>query len=598
IRTSAVHRALVAALDDWAVCAADAGRQAWLLEVARLADPDPEGWGDRVRRPKAWGDPTALAELARTAPLASRSVQLLVAVGERLQDLRGDSAGFLKRVQQQHPSDFWANFRLGNALCQSAPRDAVGYYRAALAARPGAVLVYLNLGAVLNHAGERDEAIVYYQRALELDPGSAPAHNHLAIALVGARRLDEALDHFRRALRLDPGQAGVHCNLAAVLETKGRLDEALDHYQQALRRDPKWAAAHHNLGNFLLAKGRVDEALDHLRQAAALEPTSAVLRFGLALALQKTGGRSDEAIANYEQALRLDPKLAPAHRNLGVALQASGRPEEALDHLRQAVALEPGNVLAHLTLARVLRQQGSRLDEAVRHGEQAVRLEPQSPLPHKVLGEVLLAQGRCREAEAATRRCLDLLPEAHPLRPGALKQLQRCAQWRALEDRLPAVLQGKDAPASDTERLQFAELCCLKRRYLVAAGLYAAAFDGTPQLAGGPRARHRYNAARAAAQAGCGGGDAAGLGDEERARWRRQARAWLRADVDAWAEELNRGAASARVPVRQALTRWREEPDVACVRDPGELGQLAAEERKECLALWAEVDALLARTRK
>ena len=46
------------------------------------------------------------------------------------------------------------------------------------------------------------------------------------------------------------------------------------------------------------------------------------------------------------------------------------------------------------------------------------------------------------------------------------------------------------------------------------------------------------------------------------------------------------------------LTRWREEPDLACVCDPGELNQLAADERKDYVALWAAVAAVLARTQK
>jgi hypothetical protein len=47
-----------------------------------------------------------------------------------------------------------------------------------------------------------------------------------------------------------------------------------------------------------------------------------------------------------------------------------------------------------------------------------------------------------------------------------------------------------------------------------------------------------------------------------------------------------------------ALTRWRHEPDLAGLREPGELERLAEDERKECLALWAEVAAVLARTQK
>jgi len=40
------------------------------------------------------------------------------------------------------------------------------------------------------------------------------------------------------------------------------------------------------------------------------------------------------------------------------------------------------------------------------------------------------------------------------------------------------------------------------------------------------------------------------------------------------------------------------EPELACVRDPSELNKLAPDERKEFLALWADVAAVVARTER
>jgi serine/threonine-protein kinase len=151
VARSPVRWPLVASLDDWAVCATDEGRQSWLVGVARRADRDP--WRDRVRDPVAWGNKAVLAELARTAPVAKQSVQLLVALGERLRATGGDATGFLRRVQLEHPADFWTNFRLGNALESRQPGEAVGYYRAALAIRPGVAAVYYNLGNALKASG-------------------------------------------------------------------------------------------------------------------------------------------------------------------------------------------------------------------------------------------------------------------------------------------------------------------------------------------------------------------------------------------------------------------------------------------------------------
>ena len=61
---------------------------------------------------------------------------------------------------------------------------------------------------------------------------------------------------------------------------------------------------------------------------------------------------------------------------------------------------------------------------------------------------------------------------------------------------------------------------------------------------------------------------------------------------------LDADPTAARLGVREALTRWQMEPELACVRDPSELNKLAPDERKEFLALWADVAAVLARTER
>jgi hypothetical protein len=70
---------------------------------------------------------------------------------------------------------------------------------------------------------------------------------------------------------------------------------------------------------------------------------------------------------------------------------------------------------------------------------------------------------------------------------------------------------------------------------------YSEAFADDPKLADDLRTRHRYNAACSAALAGCGqGADADKPDDQERARLRQQALAWLRADPAAWCQLLEK----------------------------------------------------------
>ena len=90
--------------------------------------------------------------------------------------------------------------------------------------------------------------------------------------------------------------------------------------------------------------------------------------------------------------------------------------------------------------------------------------------------------------------------------------------------------------------------------------------------------------------AGCGlGEDGRGLSDAERARWRRQALEWLRADLAAWAKTLESDSESSRDLAKEMLTLWLIEPDVARLREAGALINLPADEREEWASLWGEV---------
>jgi serine/threonine-protein kinase len=164
---------------------------------------------------------------------------------------------------------------------------------------------------------------------------------------------------------------------------------------------------------------------------------------------------------------------------------------------------------------------------------------------------------------------------------------------------LPGFVAGTYAPADNDERFGFLGACQFENRTRAMARLYADAFVAAPSLADDLDAGHRYNAARAAALAGCGRGqDAADLDESESRRWRDQALQWLRSDLAARTKALTADPTGAREAVQKALARWHEDSDLACVRDAAELAKLSADEQREYRAFWAEVSAVLARTEK
>src|SRR5262249_17495242 len=157
-------------------------------------------------------------------------------------------------------------------------------------------------------------------------------------------------------------------------------------------------------------------------------------------------------------------------------------------------------------------------------------------LPHGNLGLTLLQRGRFAEARKATRRCLDLLPPNDPFRQPVNRQLQQCEQLLALDQKFAAFLEGTQKPA---ESLALAHLCRqpFKKRYAASVRFYAEAFDHNPKLAEDLQKQHRYNAACAAALAGCGQGeDARAMTGAVAFQLRRRALDWLKADLAAYAK--------------------------------------------------------------
>jgi hypothetical protein len=174
------------------------------------------------------------------------------------------------------------------------------------------------------------------------------------------------------------------------------------------------------------------------------------------------------------------------------------------------------------------------------------------------------------------------------------QSIQRCQLLLEYDSLLPAVLRGEASPATAAVGANLAWLAQqpYKEVYAASARLYRDAFAASPQLAGALGGGHRYNAACAAVLAGCGRGkDAVGLDAKERAGWRKQALAWLRADLAAW----GRLAAANPAVVRQKMQHWQQDADLAGVRDKEGLGKLPMDERADWVKLWAEVDALLRR---
>jgi Flp pilus assembly protein TadD len=376
------------------------------------------------------------------------------------------------------------------------------------------------------------------------------------------------------------------------LAQQGQAVEAEAAFRKAIELRPHYPEAYTNLGNALGGQGKLPEAVAAYRKGIELKPDDAAAHYNLGNALAHQG-KAAEAVAAYRQAIQLRPDYPAAHNNLGLVLAKQGKAAEAVAAYRQAIQLKPDLAAAHYALGIALADQG-KAAEAVAAYRQAIELQPDFAEAHCNLGQVLGRQGKFAAALAALRRGHELGAQQPGWRYPSAQWVRQAERDADLDAKLTEILTGHAQPADAAERLELARLCRVsKQLYVVAARFSAEAFAEQPARADDLKNWHRYNAACAAALAGGGQGQDAGhLGEDERTRLRRQALAWLRADLTAWGQQLDQSPEQARPRVMKMMQHWQADTDFAGVRGAEALGRLPAAERPEWQKLWEDVAAL------
>src|SRR5262249_22070578 len=143
----------------------------------------------------------------------------------------------LKQAQRRHPNDFWLNHELGFHLTD--PAEAAGFYRAALALRPGRPGGPYNLCKALLRPDKLDDPEAEYRRAISLQKDYVLPYNNLGVVLLRKDKKEEAIAQFRKALEVQPDHPASLNNLATTLQELGRSGEALTFLEKITRQQPK-----------------------------------------------------------------------------------------------------------------------------------------------------------------------------------------------------------------------------------------------------------------------------------------------------------------------------------------------------------------------
>jgi serine/threonine-protein kinase len=584
---------------------------------------------------KARSDPAERARFLQTAlALRPHSPAAYINLGNALKDQGkfAEAEAKYRRAIELRPDFAAAYANLGIALDdQGKPVEAEAAYRRAIELKPDYAVAYYNLGIGLQDQGKSAEAEAVYRKALQLKPDAPQVHTHLGVALRSQRKLTEAEAAHRKAIELKPDYADAHSNLGAVLSDQGKLPDAVAAYRKAIELQPNDATANYNLASTLQKQHKLAEAVVACQKAIAIRPRWALAFNKLGL-IHQDQRKFPEAEAAFRKAIAHKADFAMAYNNLGTVLIDQRKSEEAVAAFRKAVELDRHNRTPQRNLVNALKMRGEsaatvveafrkltgslpddaevhynagvdlqkegKLEAAMASYRRAIALKPDYPEALCNLGLVLNRQGRFMKGLAPLRRGHELGSQRPNWSYPSAKWVHETERLVTLDAKLPKVLAGELQPADAAERIALAELCReYKKRYAAAARLYAEAFAEQSKFAENVNLTHCFDAAAAAALAGCGQGeDAAQLDEKERARLRKQAHDLLRARLEKFKQLAEKGPAENHAAISRRLQNWEKVNVFAGVREAGSLARLPETERGDWQQLWEEVATLRQRT--
>ncbi len=331
--------------------------------VARELDPQDFRWAyfGALMRSFLGGDPAAIAAAFEEAlalrgdhaPIHFHHGQALL----RLGDAEAAKAAYTKAILLA-PGLGVAHRGLGQAeLLLDRPQEARRALEIAVELDPEDSAALASLARALRLLGDDAAAAPLEARAQEReprlvldDPVRYEEVDLLAVdpltclrraeARMVAGDFEQALADLETAADSAPDEPDVTYRLALCRERLGDLGGALEALETTLSLAPDYPGARRDLARLRVGVGYLKSAREIYDELVAEDPDDPRLlreRAELRYRLADYAG----AVADFERADALEPSPSPIHHNWGAALGQLGRTDEAIEHLEQALELDP-----------------------------------------------------------------------------------------------------------------------------------------------------------------------------------------------------------------------------------------------------------------
>ncbi len=264
-------------------------------------------------------------------------------------------------------------------------------------AHRAALVVSVALLAAYGYGTYRRNQVWRTDESLWLDDVQKCPHNgrglmNYGLSQMGKGAYPAALEYFDRALKYTPNYPTLEINLGIVHGALYQPADAAAHFQRAITLAPSNDEAHFFFGRWLYQSGNLSQAIRELATAVALNPSRLESRALLATAYA-TAGDAAQARAAAQGILQIAPgdrgarlilaeQIAPSASywvNASLYQYESGNYPGCITDANQAIAIKPDLAIGHLNLGACYAGLKA-YPLAMQSEREALRLDPNNVL--------------------------------------------------------------------------------------------------------------------------------------------------------------------------------------------------------------------------
>ncbi len=215
--------------------------------------------------------------------------------------------------------------------------------------------------------GHLQEAYDVLRTATQIEPQAEDNYVDLASVCLEYENYPLGKEILDVGIHYIPNSYRLYIQRGVTFVMRGSLDAAEQDFQTASNLAPDKSLPYFALGWVWVQSGQTEKAAKVLREKSKLPGIDFLVPYILAVALVHSGAEpgtpvADEAVAAFESSIRLNSNFSHSHAELGKLLFKQGQVDRAIDELKAATKLDPGDSGPVYVLAQAYRKKGQKAE--------------------------------------------------------------------------------------------------------------------------------------------------------------------------------------------------------------------------------------------